>query len=354
MSVFALEADSENYLSESNIQQLSPPKLLNKDLSAIYSNSSGDCSFQLSSPVGEYKLNNIASCGNLDSLNDSSSNPLEANISVVEEETNNAAPEETTEERIAREERESQELAWRLMQEDNMEVYNMQMQFMQENADQISEEDMALIESMIRESGQPQMVAAPIVADVQDDQEEEGYDELNESNSSNWDYERLLQLGQQIGGESLSDPKFAGKYIVIYILSFALPTDVKTERWRMRAKSVINSLPRKLYSELMPKPVAASAAPVATTVFRCQSPATTVERDEQSSSNKKQCIRAEDCGSCAAATSAQEVQTERCVVCMDDFEAQEELVVFPCRHYFHIPCTEGWLAVSLFLSVAMM
>jgi len=200
MSVFALEADSENYLSESNIQLLSPPKLLNKDLSAIYSNSSGDCSFQLSSPVGEYKLNNIASCGNLDSLDDSSSNPLEANISVLEEETNNDAPEETTEERIAREERESQELAWRLMQEDNMEVYNMQMQFMQENADQISEEDMALIESMIRESGQPQVVAAPIVADVQDDQEEEGGDELNESDSSNWDYERLLQLGQQIGG----------------------------------------------------------------------------------------------------------------------------------------------------------
>jgi len=200
MSVFALEADSENYLSESNIQLLSPPKLVNKDLSAIYSNSSGDCSFQLSSPVGEYKLNNIASCGNLDSLDDSSSNPLEANISVLEEETNNDAPEETTEERIAREERESQELAWRLMQEDNMEVYNMQMQFMQENADQISEEDMALIESMIRESGQPQVVAAPIVADVQDDQEEEGGDELNESDSSNWDYERLLQLGQQIGG----------------------------------------------------------------------------------------------------------------------------------------------------------
>ena len=203
MSVFALEADSENYLSESNIQLLSSPKLLNKDLSAIYSNSSGDCSFQLSSPAGEYKLNNIASCENLESLNDSSINPLEANISVLEEE-NTSAPEETTEERIAREERESQELAWQLMQEDNMEVYNMQMQFMQENAGQISEEDMALIESMIRESGQPQMVAAPIVAAVQDDEEEEEGDELNESDSSNWDYERLLQLGQQIGGQTMT------------------------------------------------------------------------------------------------------------------------------------------------------
>jgi hypothetical protein len=91
-----------------------------------------------------------------------------------------------------------------------------------------------------------------------------------------------------------------------------------------------------------------------TTVFTtvCQSPADAqpIERDEQSSSNKKQCIRAANCG-CDATTSAthttEEVQTERCVVCMDDFEAQEELVVFPCKHYFHIPCTEGWLAVSI-------
>lgn len=138
-----------------------------------------------------------------------------------------------------------------------------------------------------------------------------------------------------------------------------LCTDVKTERWRMRAKSVINSLPRQLYSELMPQLPAAPTPPVISTVFRCQSPASTeapAERDEQSSSNKKQCIRADDC-SCdstisaahaagkGTANAAQEVQTERCVVCMDDFEAQEELVVFPCRHYFHIPCTEGWLAV---------
>lgn len=115
----------------------------------------------------------------------------------------------------------------------------------------------------------------------------------------------------------------------------------------MRAKSVINSLPRQLYRELMP---AAASKPV--TVFAAamlSSPANMpAERDEQSSSNKKQCVRAQDCGcdSSSAAGAPEEVQTERCVVCMDDFEAQEELVVFPCRHYFHIPCTEGWLAVS--------
>ena len=124
----------------------------------------------------------------------------------------------------------------------------------------------------------------------------------------------------------------------------------------MRAKSVISSLPRQLYSELMPQPAVKLAIP--TTVFTsvCQSPADAqpVERDEQSSSNKKQCIRAADCGCDVTATAThttEEVQTERCVVCMDDFEAQEELVVFPCKHYFHIPCTEGWLAVSIYMAL---
>lgn len=203
MSTFTLEVDSENCLSEANIQLISSPKLLNKDLSAIYSNSSGDCSFQVSSPVGEYKLNDIPSCENIGSLNNSS-DPLESNISTLDEEDGEAEPEETAEERIAREERESQELAWQLMQEDNMEVYNMQMQFMQENADQMSEEDLALIQAMIRESGQPQMVPVPIAAEAHEDEEEGSGDELNESDSSNWDYERLLQLGQQIGGKTIS------------------------------------------------------------------------------------------------------------------------------------------------------
>jgi len=123
----------------------------------------------------------------------------------------------------------------------------------------------------------------------------------------------------------------------------------------MRAKSVINSLPRQLYSELMPQQSAAAATTKPVTVFSgavLSSPvAEPTERDERSSSNKKQCVRAADgcCDAAAGTTSAaQAVQTERCVVCMDDFEAQEELVVFPCKHYFHIPCTEGWLAVSSF------
>ena len=44
-------------------------------------------------------------------------------------------------------------------------------------------------------------------------------------------------------------------------------------------------------------------------------------------------------------------QDYRCAVCMEPFEAEEALRLLPCRHYFHLPCTAGWLAVSAALTV---
>lgn len=148
---------------------------------------------------------------------------------------------------------------------------------------------------------------------------------------------------------------------------------MKTERWRLRSKSVINSLPRRLYQDIVgiPEPTtsaAASTSAVDSSVFtRCISPELQTkhaieETENQSSSNKKRCIRAEACAcdpetliatataaalTATATTAVLHKEVDRCVVCMDDFQCDEELVVFPCKHYFHIPCTEGWLAVSV-------
>lgn len=171
--------------------------------------------------------------------------------------------------------------------------------------------------------------------------------------------------------------------ICIYFL-----LDVKTERWRLRAKSVIDSLPRRLYQDIIgvapSNSSAAETAPITAaaviTVFnRCISPellnnasngTAAEETENQSSSNKKRCIRPEPCpctsssptsSTNATGNTAADVnvdagadagnivskEVDRCVVCMDDFQCDEELIVFPCRHYFHIPCTEGWLAVSV-------
>lgn len=201
MSAFGLELNSENVVGDSNIRLFSSPKLSEKDLYAICTSSSEDRSFKLSSPVpllGDYKINAVGSLDQHSFLSESSVLE-ESNTSIAEDVTTETSAEsETSEQRMEREDRESQELAWQLMQEENMEVYNMQMQFMRENADQMSEEDLALIQAMINESGQPQQAEAP--APIGADEDDQENNELNESDSSNWDYERLLQLGQQIGG----------------------------------------------------------------------------------------------------------------------------------------------------------
>lgn len=33
-----------------------------------------------------------------------------------------------------------------------------------------------------------------------------------------------------------------------------------------------------------------------------------------------------------------------CAVCMEVFVGDDRLCVLPCQHYFHVLCTEGWVA----------
>lgn len=41
------------------------------------------------------------------------------------------------------------------------------------------------------------------------------------------------------------------------------------------------------------------------------------------------------------------VVDHRCAVCMDSFDSTDLLCLLPCEHYFHVPCTEGWMKVTL-------
>lgn len=293
---------------------------------------------------------------------------------------------ETTPERIAREERESQELVWELMRQDNQEVYSMQMQFMQENADHLSAEDFALIQSLVNESAQQNvLVASRDGADgSNDDDDGEGEDNdgdgggdedndgIDENDPNTWDYERLLALGRQMG-------------------------DVKTERWRLRSRSVINQLKKLIYADILQckmseahkgSSVAETGSVVAASLVNCHedvmtnkehvvgSPTTNDDcndvavEEEHSSSNKKPCLRSEIDTPCdhpilfiantnATNTSLLDGSTtstttatagcdisrgvddvDRCVVCMEDFEPSDLLLQLPCKHFFHVPCTE--------------
>jgi len=284
---------------------------------------------------------------------------------IVDDHNNTVIVNESTPERIAREERESQELAWELMRQDNLEVYSMQMQFMQDNADNLSAEDFALIQSLMNESAQQNVVVSRDDADEANEDDEQGEDNdgddedndgIDENDPNTWDYERLLALGQQIG-------------------------DVKTERWRLRSRRVIDQLKKLIYKDIVQCKTKASvtetAAVVASLVHSnidiminndLQVCSPTIDRsdaeEEQSSSNKKPCIRSEiNTPPCCDALlfnadttnnstlvdSTTTTKTkcdisggdvDRCVVCMEDFELSDLLLQLPCKHYFHVPCTE--------------
>jgi len=78
----------------------------------------------------------------------------------------------------------------------------MQMQFMRENMNEMSEEDILALSEAINESGRPDLLAPAIPNpndEVSEGEEEEDEDD-DEDNPDNWDYDRLLQIGQQIGG----------------------------------------------------------------------------------------------------------------------------------------------------------
>lgn len=68
---------------------------------------------------------------------------------------------------------------------------------------------------------------------------------------------------------------------------------------------------------------------------------------DESKGNKKVCVRAD--AEAAIESEAREEKAPvgdcRCVVCMDDFETEDVVLLLPCKHYFHQLCTEGWLKV---------
>lgn len=125
---------------------------------------------------------------------------------------------ETDEERRRREEEESEALARQLMAEEAMASYHQSTHFLQENAHEYSEEDLAALRAIMAEEN-------PVISHSGegDEYEEEEEDDIDASELS---YEALLDLGERIG-------------------------DVKSERWAMRARDEIAKLPMVNYCRKM-------------------------------------------------------------------------------------------------------
>ncbi len=226
----------------------------------------------------EYSLNDITKSNNDDTvtttLNDDSTVNEESAVIVEEATTEENISEE---ERIRRDIEASERLAWELLRQESQETYEMQLQYMRENAGVMSQEDYEAISQLVtEESNHNQFVAS------NEEENEEDNDDNDNSDPDNWDYERLLALGQAIG-------------------------DVKTERWRLRAPAIIESLPKMTYDEILQ---------------------TANNTNNGQGEHKK--IRLD----------------HRCAICMDSFsdEPTQILNLLSCGHYFHTNCASGWIS----------
>eukprot|EP00536_Pseudo-nitzschia_multiseries_P006278 jgi/Psemu1/296196/fgenesh1_pm.130_\ len=120
---------------------------------------------------------------------------------------------ESAEERARREEQESLELARALMAEEAMASYTQSLDYLRNNQDQFSEEDLAALQAAMDEEQHQHELE--INADV-----EEAIDGDDNGDS----YEFMLRLGERIG-------------------------DVKSERWAQVAQTKIDALPTVVYNK---------------------------------------------------------------------------------------------------------
>mmetsp|Transcript_29173 Transcript_29173/g.62031 ORF Transcript_29173/g.62031 Transcript_29173/m.62031 type:complete len:323 (-) Transcript_29173:122-1090(-) len=116
--------------------------------------------------------------------------------------------EETEEDRMQREIEESEALARQLMAEEAMASYAMSTDFLRDNADQFSSEDLAALQAAMAEE-YPEANNEELAG--HEEEEEEG-------DSQEMSYDALLRLGEQIG-------------------------NVKDERWALIAREKMNQLP---------------------------------------------------------------------------------------------------------------
>lgn len=121
-------------------------------------------------------------------------------LSVDEDESkSDATVDETAEQRQQRECDESESLAWEMMREESMTAYRMQMDFMSSSSNEMSAEDREAVQLAM--GGYDNGTSNEEVDDeVVEEGEEEEEEENQDSDVSQWDYDRLLALGEIIGG----------------------------------------------------------------------------------------------------------------------------------------------------------
>jgi hypothetical protein len=106
---------------------------------------------------------------------------------------------EDEDERKKREIQESERLAWALLQQESEEAYRIQIQYLRQNSNSLSTNEILLMESLI--NPHPTIVDSSYNVERIDESTSSGdNDAEDEEQSSGWDYDRLLELGNILGG----------------------------------------------------------------------------------------------------------------------------------------------------------
>lgn len=197
MSVFFADENSISQLSPNLEIEINPDSCIKpiagSTLStSILSTSPESCSVRRSQPSPGNETRNC-SVGR--------SNDCETSIGVLvpEPESSPLTDIETVANRQRRETEESEQLAWEMMREESMSAYRMQMDYINSSANDMSAEDLEAIQLAIG-GGHSNANMEREQGNIEDDEGEE-QDENQDSDVDQWDYDRLLALGEVIGGE---------------------------------------------------------------------------------------------------------------------------------------------------------
>jgi hypothetical protein len=148
-------------------------------------------------------------------IQNSDRKPLFVNEATILEEVGTSSPTvnnsdsdsaesgETDEQRIRRENEESERLCWEMMREESENAYRLQMEFINSSSNEMSAEDLEAIQMAMKDGNnfvpeEDEGRDDDVEGEVYEEEQEQGQEE---SDVDQWDYDRLLALSEEIGGK---------------------------------------------------------------------------------------------------------------------------------------------------------
>jgi hypothetical protein len=113
---------------------------------------------------------------------------------TIDRHVNSKSPPSTEEKR--RELEASEHLAWQLMQEESINAYQMQLEYIRSNPDMLTEEEIQSLNLFLNEN--------EALAGEMNEYLDETPDESDSSDPNMWSYDQLLELGRAVGGKSIT------------------------------------------------------------------------------------------------------------------------------------------------------